>query len=159
MGRKAKDYTGQRFGEWTVLGRDPSADTNHPRLLCRCSCGAEKPVQVHALTSGKSKSCGCRRGQAQSKSRSRHGDSTPGSEFFRLYRIWAGLKRRPRTEHYREIGHFEVCAEWADYGAFKEWALEHGYRPGRRLQRRDGSAGFSPRNCFWGDRMLLPWQR
>jgi hypothetical protein len=57
------DLTGQVFGELLVLQRD---DNNYDRInlknkwLCRCSCGNVKSITGSALTSGHTRSCGCK---------------------------------------------------------------------------------------------------
>lgn len=57
------DITGKTFGRWTVEGYAyyvtyPSGSLAH-YYWCRCQCGKVRPVLLHSLTSGKSKSCGC----------------------------------------------------------------------------------------------------
>lgn len=47
-------YLGEKFGEWTVIGRIP----NSMKLLCRCSCNTEREVYIQHLVRGESKSCG-----------------------------------------------------------------------------------------------------
>lgn len=53
------DLTGKQIGHWTVVERVKG----HPKggWLCRCACGNEKTVRTERLTSGISKSCGCKR--------------------------------------------------------------------------------------------------
>ncbi|PWM78654.1 MAG: hypothetical protein DBY32_04020 [Phascolarctobacterium sp.] len=47
---------GAQYGEWTVI-----APIDEFKVLCRCSCGTERPVFKMTLRSGRSKSCGkCR---------------------------------------------------------------------------------------------------
>lgn len=55
---KAKSIkTGTKFKSWTVtqltLGKLDYLD-------CLCECGNSRSVNVYSLTSGKSKSCGCK---------------------------------------------------------------------------------------------------
>ena len=57
------DLTGQNFGELLVLKRDDSnydKDNLKNRWLCKCSCGNIKSVTGSSLTSGHTKSCGCK---------------------------------------------------------------------------------------------------
>lgn len=70
---KLIDLTGQRFGRWTVIEKDPESHrcrTIHPYIdkptlstfskwRCRCDCGTERSVIGINLTSGRSRSCGC----------------------------------------------------------------------------------------------------
>lgn len=52
------DLRGQKFGEWEPLYPVKVKGINH--WHCRCSCGTEKDVYTSNLTSGKTKSCGCK---------------------------------------------------------------------------------------------------
>jgi hypothetical protein len=59
-----KDLTGQKFGRWTVIKRaeKPShIQSSGAWWLCECGCEkhTKRIVKGQALTSGKSKSCGC----------------------------------------------------------------------------------------------------
>lgn len=58
MSKEYMDITGKRFGEWTVLKY-----LGNENWLCRCSCGTERTVLKNALTTGRSKSCGCKQGE------------------------------------------------------------------------------------------------
>lgn len=57
------DLTGQRFGRWIVIERAEDAvrpnGNRKTRWLCKCDCGAVKPVLADKLVSGESTSCGC----------------------------------------------------------------------------------------------------
>ena len=55
---------GTTFGRWTVLGSEgpcpiPPPYSSRSRVLCKCSCGTTRPVEVSALRKGTSLSCGC----------------------------------------------------------------------------------------------------
>lgn len=58
-----KDLAGQRFGRLTVIEilESPAekAKTSCCIWKCKCDCGSEVAVTVNALTTGKTKSCGC----------------------------------------------------------------------------------------------------
>ena len=67
MANKIRDLTGQTFGKLTVVrfaGIDKKA-----MWLCRCECGTEKTVRGGDMTSGKTKSCGCRTGSKHNQLR------------------------------------------------------------------------------------------
>lgn len=53
-GQHGEDYTGQHFGEWTVL----SKGSKKSYWRCKCSCGVEKEVYLPSLKKGVSLSCG-----------------------------------------------------------------------------------------------------
>ncbi len=48
---------GAKFEFWTVQGVD---ETKADYVICKCCCGEVKPVNVYSLSSGKSRSCGCK---------------------------------------------------------------------------------------------------
>jgi hypothetical protein len=55
------DETGNRYGNWVVLGSVPSQPlTRHRRFAVRCDCGNESEVDGYILRQGRSNSCGCR---------------------------------------------------------------------------------------------------
>lgn len=49
------DISGQRFGAWVALRRDQA---KRSYWLCRCDCGAERPVFGPSLRRGDSRKCG-----------------------------------------------------------------------------------------------------
>lgn len=58
---KLINLTGQRFGKWTVLGRDPAPVLSGTRWLVRCDCGHEASINGQALRLGRTAQCdGCR---------------------------------------------------------------------------------------------------
>lgn len=55
---KYSNLTGSKFGLWTVIGETNLRSKSHNRMLvCRCSCGTEKPVDFRTLINGQSKGC------------------------------------------------------------------------------------------------------
>lgn len=46
---------GTKFGEWEIVG---AVDKKTYKVLCRCSCGKEREVNIYTLLSGKSTGCG-----------------------------------------------------------------------------------------------------
>jgi hypothetical protein len=56
------DLTGERFGKLTVLGLN-RVDAGLTYWDCRCECGKKTITVGTKLSQGKSKSCGCQRGQ------------------------------------------------------------------------------------------------
>ena len=57
--RVVKDLVGKVFGLWTVLELYGLVGKTY-RWKCRCECGTVHLVNSQVLTSGQSKSCGCR---------------------------------------------------------------------------------------------------
>lgn len=60
---KLIDLTGERFGSWTVTGRDHARPYTATRRvtywLCRCDCGTFKSIRSLHLRNGETTSCGC----------------------------------------------------------------------------------------------------
>ena len=52
-----KDLLGQKFGKWTVIGKDNSK--NRASWICKCECGTIRPVMESNLIRGVTVSCGC----------------------------------------------------------------------------------------------------
>lgn len=55
----AADISGQRFGRWTVLGREPNSSSHKARWRVVCDCGQVKIVAGHTLRRRVSTCCGC----------------------------------------------------------------------------------------------------
>lgn len=54
-----KDLTNQTFGRLTVLYEQPERKNGSIVWHCKCICGNECDVSASALTTGRTKSCGC----------------------------------------------------------------------------------------------------
>ena len=71
------DLTGQRFGALTVLHRDGSEPHGNlrrwPVWRCECDCGYRVRVRGDSLRRGRTRSCGCRRGEPSMSLRRRLG--------------------------------------------------------------------------------------
>lgn len=73
----------------------------------------------------------------------------------RLYMIWKGMKARCRcksTSNYALYGGagIDVCDEWKrDFIAFKNWAIENGYKDNLSIDRINSGGNYEPGNCRW----------
>lgn len=60
LSKKHRDITGERFG-WLVARELTGARRGASMWRCECECGGESIASMSNLTTGKTKSCGCRR--------------------------------------------------------------------------------------------------
>lgn len=149
---KAEDLTGQKFNRLTVLRRDETSPTRHPKWICRCDCGKTCSVAGGNLKNGHTKSCGCLNSEkvtARNKANATHGDTKT-----RLYKSWVSMWNRctnPRCASYCRYGGrgIKVCEEWKSYFKFREWALSVGYDYNANLtiDRIDPDGDYCPENC------------
>lgn len=139
---------GEHFGHLTVI-KECGRKNNRIMWECACDCGNVTAVDTHSLTTGNTKSCGCRK----YGNRKVHGDAG-GVVRSRLYTIWGGMKNRcknPSQSRFNRYGGrgIEVCEEWQNFSSFKEWALANGYTDSLTLDRINVDEGYSPENCRW----------
>jgi hypothetical protein len=117
----------------------PSGQTNRV-FLCKCDCGNETKVKLLHLVRNRIISCGCLIGE-------KHGDSNS-----KLYKLWRAVKWRCNKNYFQNQFYsgknITICDEWnSSYLAFKEWALNNGYKQGLQIDRIDNAKGYFPENC------------
>ncbi len=142
---------GQTFGRLTVISRLPNNGTK-PVWLCRCQCGAEKPVDGSGLRSGSTRSCGClARETTAQKGRA---TATHGLSKTNEYHIWIGMRARcyvPAADNYKNYGGkgIKVCERWLN--SFPNFLSDVGPRPSKRhtLDRKDSKGDYEPGNVCW----------
>lgn len=122
--------------------------------LCRCDCGMWKVIKAGQLRRGDTRSCGCLRNQLNSERFATH--RMTGT---RLYSVWGSMLarcRRPACKSYERYGArgIAVCDEWSSFGAFRDWALSHGYANGLQLDRIDNNGPYSSLNCRFVTRIV-----
>lgn len=86
-----------------------------------------------------------------------YGDASVKSPYYRIYRIWYGMKQRcenPSDKSFMSYGGrgITIYDKWTLYDNFKEWAIKNGYSKDLSIDRINNDAGYSPDNCRWADR-------
>lgn len=130
------------YGEWAVI-REVTEPGCRRRILCRCSCGTERIVNLASLRLARSTSCGHANVERIAALNRSHGLADRVPE----YGIWLGMRRRctRRDKHYEDVS---VCDRWQ---LFENFYQDMGPRPSpaHSIDRKDGSKGYEPGNCRW----------
>lgn len=151
------DITGRRFGFLTAIGyggKIPNRNRGSlTRWWCRCECGNLKLVTRSNLTSGSTKSCGCKKSLLITRRHSTHSLSNTDE-----YHAWSAMKSRcfhaknASFDRYGGRG-ISVYAPWVE--SFEAFLQDMGPRPSpdHSLDRINNDGNYEPSNCRWATRV------
>jgi hypothetical protein len=89
---KRNNLEGKKIGNFIILKEFKSNKNNHYLCLCKCICGKEKIIEKQSITTGKTKSCGCRTGISNRKNLS-------GKRFGRLKVLYIDHTVKTNNKH------------------------------------------------------------
>lgn len=149
------DYTGERFGSVTIIGRaeDHIQPSGRIRImwLCKCDCGKEYTCRDDAVKN--IASCGCQRNRDNAIRMTKNSESR--TRLYRIYYSMIGRCHNPRNSDYGRYGGrgISVCQEWRDDNtSFFRWAKASGYVETDNelsLERIHVDGDYCPENCTW----------
>lgn len=153
---------GDKFNYFTYNGNYKWVKEKKEKYIeCICICGKIKFYTVREIVKGRTRSCGCKRGEFMRKALIKHGLS--GSLFNNgrkhpLYSTWDGIKGRCYNKNHTYFKNYGnkgivMCDEWRDdFKIFYEWAINNGWEKGLTLDRYPNKKGnYEPTNCRWAN--------
>lgn len=147
----SQDWTGRRFGMWTVLALHSRTVRGCKKWLCQCDCGKVKPVHSTSLPNGASRSCGCDRDVKTIIRSTKHGAASRLNKSPE-YSSWREMMDRcfnlnePCYEHYGGRG-ITVCERWRIAANF---LADMPPRPMHHsIGRIDNNGNYEPGNVRW----------
>ena len=147
------DVIGHKFGMLTVLSFSHKKKNRHYYNV-KCDCGNEKVVCLEDMRVGDTSSCGCFQKKQLKNMATTHGESHT-----RLYKIWAGIRKRcydnnsSRYSYYGARG-VKIYSAWDNFETFKLWSMANGYNDTLSIDRINVDGNYEPTNCRWVNKVV-----
>lgn len=133
---------------WTIIEKFRGSG-RHYMARMRCICGTERVARVDAVTSGRTRSCGCMRIQNISAAQRVHGGRVNHP---REYKSWQEMRTRCLNSNNKKFPDYggrgiTICDRW---NSFENFLCDMGPRPpGTTLGRANNDGPYHPDNCSW----------
>lgn len=148
--RATKDWTGHKFGRWTVLKFHRTF--NKRRMwACKCQCGVVRDVDISNLKFGITNSCGCLKNE-QFSERAKILSRKHGLCGTYIHKAWDSMKSRcqwPEHKSYSAYGGrgIKVCARLNSSPANLLAIIGHRPNKGFSVDRIDTNKNYSCGDC------------